>query len=281
MRRVWPIELRMSETTIESSGRPVALITGASAGIGAEFARQLAARGCDVILVARRRERLEELAEELHEAHDIAAGIIEADLTKDADLARVREHIHKTPNLEYLVNNAGFGTKSFFHEADLEPPDSMARLHMLAPVHLTHAALGGMVKRGRGYVINVASVAAFLHGASGVMYCATKGFLNSFSLGLAAELRKTDVKVQSLCPGFTYSEFHDVMEMDRSLVPKFWWLDTAYVVRKSLAALGGRKVIYIPSIRYKLTTALLKIAPQWLINWGGQKRYADKGDYPA
>jgi hypothetical protein len=268
-------------TTAGRDGRPVALITGASAGIGAEFARQLAAKGCDVILVARRRERLEALAAELHDEHDIAAGIIEADLTHEDDRQHVCDHIRKTPNLEYLINNAGFGTKSFFHEADASAPLNMVELHVRAVVQLTHAALPGMLEHGCGFVVNVSSVAAFLQGASGVMYCATKAFLNSFSLGLAAEMRKERVKVQALCPGFTYSEFHDVAGIDRSIASKFWWLDTDYVVRTSLAALDGRKTIVIPSLRYKFMAALLKLTPQWLLNLAGQKRHDKAGDYPA
>ncbi|MBS3820289.1 MAG: SDR family NAD(P)-dependent oxidoreductase [Planctomycetes bacterium] len=265
----------------EGNGRPVALVTGASAGIGAKFARQLARRGCDLVLVARRRERLEALADELHAAHDVAAGVIDADLTDEADRRRVCDHIHKTPNLQYLVNNAGFGTTSLFYEADADEPLGMVELHVRAPVQLTHAALPAMVERGRGFVVNVSSVAAFLQGASGVMYCATKAFLNSFTLGLAAELRGKGVKVQALCPGFTYSEFHDVAGIDRSIAGKFWWLDADYVVRTSLAALDGRTTVVIPSLRYKFMAGLLKVTPQWLLNHAGQKRHETTGDYPA
>ncbi|MBN1942472.1 MAG: SDR family oxidoreductase [Phycisphaerae bacterium] len=252
--------------------RPIALVTGASAGLGAQFARALARRGHDLILVARRRERLEALAAELA-TDGAAAEVLPADLTNDADLLRVEERIRRCENLAMLVNNAGFGLDVLFHESDLAGQSAMARLHVLAPTHLTHAALPGMVRRGRGAVINVSSVAAWLQGASGVMYCATKAFLNSFTLSLAVELAGTGVRVQALCPGFTYTEFHDVLGMDRDLVPKFWWLRADYVVEQSLRGLRRGKVVCIPSLRYKLLAAVFRAMPQWLMSHIGQKRY--------
>jgi short-subunit dehydrogenase len=252
--------------------RPMALITGASAGLGVAFARALAKRGYDLILVARRKDRLELLAAELANL-GTAAEVLPADLTNEADLSHVEERIRGCERLRMLVNNAGFGLDKLFHESDLADQSAMARLHVLAPTHLTHAALPGMVARGRGAVINVSSVAAYLQGASGVMYCATKAFLNSFTLSLAVELSGTGVQVQALCPGFTYTEFHDVLGMDRRLVPKFWWLRADYVVEQSLRDLKRSKGISIPSLRYKLLAAAFRATPQWLMNRMGKKRY--------
>ena len=239
-------------TTVQNSQRPVALITGASAGIGATFARKLAERGCDLILVARRRERLEQLADKLQRECGVSVKILTADLGSDSDLAQVCKQIKECPNLEYLVNNAGFGLLPKFAESDIESQDAMGRLHVMAPLNLTHTALPKMVKRDRGFIVNVSSVAAFFQSPSNVVYCSTKRWLVSFSDGLNVELAGTNVLVQALCPGFTYSEFHDVMKVDRRSVPKNMWLAADYVVEKSLQALGDgkskhKKYLCIPS----------------------------------
>jgi len=260
----------MIEST-ENNKRPIALVTGASAGLGLAFARALAQRGYDLILVARRAKRLEAIAAELS-ALGAAAEVLPADLTNDDDLARVVDRIRSCDRLALLVNNAGFGLGAWYHKSALASQSAMARLHVLAPTHLTHAALRGMVARGRGAVINVSSVAAYLRGTGGVMYSATKAFLKYFTLGLAAELTGTGVRVQALCPGFTYTEFHDVMGMDRALVPKFLWLRADYVVEQSLRDLDRGRVISIPSMRYKLVVGLLRITPQWLMNRMSRQR---------
>jgi uncharacterized protein len=251
--------------------RPVALVTGASAGLGSGFARTLAQRGYDLILVARREERLKEVAAELSALH-AAAEVLAADLTKDDDLARVTDRIRHCDSLAMLVNNAGFGLEAVYHRSHLAGQDAMVRLHVLAPAHLAHAALPGMVARGRGGIINVSSVAAFLQGSGGVMYCATKAFLNSFTLGLAVELTGTGVRVQALCPGFTYTEFHDVMGMNRKIVPKWLWLQADYVVTQSLRDLERGRVISVPSLRYKLISGMFRAMPQWLMNRVGRRR---------
>src|SRR5579864_4407457 len=154
--------------------RPVALITGSSSGIGATFAGQLAARGYDLVLVARRRDRLEELAAMLEESRGIKAEILPADLTVDGELALVERRIAAAENLILLVNNAGFGTRGKFFSVGVESQDQMHRLHVLATMRLTHAAVTGMIARGRGGIINVSSVAAFWQSPGSISYCATK-----------------------------------------------------------------------------------------------------------
>ena len=255
--------------------RPVALVTGASAGIGATYARALARRGYDLLLVARREEKLQSLAGEIAAEFGCAAEAIVADLTDSDACQMVADRILAEPRFEFLVNNAGFGLRPLFHESDLTSQAAMARLHVLAVMHLTHAAVAGMARRGKGFVVNVSSVAAFLHSPSNVMYCSTKAWLNTFSLGLDAELGGTGVFVQALCPGFTYSEFHDVMQVDRQTIPAKWWLSAEFVVEKSLAALDKhpRRVICIPSLRYKLITALLRILPRPILNILGKARH--------
>ena len=250
--------------------RPLALITGASSGIGATFARHLAARGCDLILVARREERLQALAAELLASHGTQCEVLPADLSWDADVVRVGERIAAVPRLDYLINNAGFGTKGKYFHADLAGQMNMHRVHVLAIVQLTHAALKRMVAQESGAVINVASVAGFTLSAGGTSYSATKHWLNVFTEGLYLELRSSGspVKVQALCPGFTYSEFHDVIEMDRSVVPKSWWMSADVVVSESLQGLELGKLFVIPGFRYRWLVRLLSLVPRRMIYWG-------------
>jgi hypothetical protein len=245
------------------TSRPLALVTGASSGIGAVFARKLAIRGYDLALVARREERLRQLSAELRDRHGAAAEVISADLASDADLRRVEQRIVALePDL--LVNNAGFGTRGLFFETDLERQEEMHRVHVIAILRLTHAALRGMVARERGAVINVSSVAAFLQGPGNISYCATKAWINSFTEGLRLELknRGSPVRVQALCPGFTFSEFHDVVGVDRKQIPARMWMSAEAVVEESLAALEKDRLIVVPGWMYRLFLAVQRRAPQ-------------------
>lgn len=245
------------------SDHPVALITGASSGIGETFARQLAARGYDLILVARRADRLEHLARELPA---ITVQTLAADLVTDAGLALVENAIRACSRLELLVNNAGFGTLGYFWKADLTGQDHMHRLHVLATVRLTHAALGPMVDRNHGAVINVSSVAAFSTNPGNVSYCSTKAWMNNFTEGLAIELRSANsaVKVQALCPGFTITEFHDTLGVDRGGIPSWLWMKASDIVDASLRGLDKGKVIVVPGLAYKAVVAFLTHLPPWI-----------------
>jgi len=236
--------------------RPVALITGASSGIGEVFARKLAARGYDLILVARRADRLQALAA----AVPVHADVLPADLTTEEGLESVERAIHNCPCLELLVNNAGFGTLGRFWVADLRGQEQMHKLHVMATMRLTHAALGGMVERGHGAVVNVSSVAAFGQTEGNVSYCATKAWMNAFTQGLDVELRAlgSKVKVQALCPGFTLSEFHDTLGVDRNNIPRFLWLQADAVVDASLRGLERGETIVIPGAIYKLGAFLMR-----------------------
>jgi short-subunit dehydrogenase len=248
--------------------RPLAVITGASAGIGAEFARQLAARGYDLCLIARRRDALERLATELQVKHGIAAEAITADLTRDDEVAAVCARLSAATRLDLLVNNAGFGSHGLFFETDPARQDDMYRLHVLATERLTRAALPGMVERRRGSVINVASVAAFLPAPNNVSYCSTKTWMVAFTEGLSLELRATGspVRVQALCPGFTYSEFHDVLKEDRSkIMSPGWWMTAHFVVYESLRAAERGELIVIPGLRYRMVVALTRLLPRRLL----------------
>ena len=241
--------------------RPVALITGASAGLGAEFARALAARGYELILAARRRDRLEEMAARYEHAR-----VLEVDLASDDGCSRTEEVILAEPRLELLVNNAGFGTKGYFAEIGLASQDQMHRLHVLATLRLTHAALRGFTARDRGAVINVSSVAGFWQSPHNVSYCATKTWMNSFTEGLAYELaaRGSKATVQALCPGFIRTEFHDVLGVGRGGAPASWWMSAEEVVAASLAGLERGELFVVPGARYKLLAPVMRNLPRWL-----------------
>jgi short-subunit dehydrogenase len=244
-----------------------ALITGASAGMGAEFAEALAAAGSNLVLVARRKEKLDVLAARLAERHDVTVEILQADLEKDEDLKRVEGRIAAEKTLDLLINNAGFGSPGPFSKTGVEPYLAMIRVHAAAPVRLTRAALDGMVLRRRGWIINVASIAAFSP-LSGPVYSATKAFLVSFSQNLQYELEGTGVRIQALCPGLTHTDFHEVIRMDISGLPGFLWMSARAVVRTSLRALGRRKVVCIPGLRNRLITAPMRCAPTAaLLRW--------------
>jgi short-subunit dehydrogenase len=247
--------------------RKLAVITGASSGIGAMFARKLAARGYDLLLVARREDRLRSVASELSETYHVTADILAADLAVDAEREPVAERIRSAPNLGLLVNNAGFGTLGFFADQDVESQLQMHKLHVIATTHLTHAALTNLVPRGEGGVINVSSVAAFGQTAGSVSYSATKGWMNAFTAGLYSELevQESPVKVQALCPGFTLSEFHDTLGMDRSPIPQNLWLTADFVVSESLRGFDEGKLFVIPGWRYKLIVIMMKILPAWAL----------------
>jgi short-subunit dehydrogenase len=233
-----------------------ALITGASAGLGAEYARQLAAAGTDLVLVARRLDRLETLARDLRSRHGAAAEIIAADLATGGGLAAVESRIASIPTLDLLINNAGFGGKGGFVRGEALDHLAMVHVHVGAVLRLTRAALPGMIARGRGAVINVASVAAFSP-FSGAMYSGTKAFQVMFSENLQAELKDKGVFVQALCPGMTHTEFHEVAGIDKAIVPKPFWMTAEEVVRISLRRIG-RGTLCVPGWKNKAVAFLMR-----------------------
>jgi len=260
------------------SDRPVAVITGASSGIGAEFARQLAARGYDLVLIARRRDHLEALASELTNSFSICAAVVEADLAADAGRAQAQSRIERQENLALLVNNAGFGTQGLFRDADLESQRRMHELHILATLELTHAALRSFKSQrnipspvtSRG-IISVSSVAAFEQAPFNISYCATKAWINSFTTGLSMELAAepglASVKVQALCPGYTYSEFHDKLGMDRRTIPRWLWMPAAWVVSESLRGFDRGELIVIPGWHYRWIVRFIRMMPGSWMRW--------------
>ena len=230
-----------------SSNKTTALVTGASAGIGTEFVRQLAER-CDVIIATGRRQaQLEALAAEL--AGQVEMHTLAVDLTEREGLTRAIEMLRQKGPVDYLVNNAGFAHMGRFADVELSSQESMIALHIDATLALTRAALPFMREKGQGWIINLSSVASFVPMAAGAVYGASKEFLNHFSIALQKEEKAHGIKVQCLCPGYTYSEFHDregLSGFERSMIPQELWQDAGEVVSASLAALADDAVVFIP-----------------------------------
>jgi short-subunit dehydrogenase len=239
-----------------------ALITGASSGIGAAFARRLAAEDYDLILLARREERLAALADELGGRYGVVALRLAADLTDPAGLEEVEKHLASREPVDLLVNSAGFGARGDFARVDLHRQLEMIQLHVLASVRLARAVLPGMIERDRGGIINVASLEAFIPLPGDAIYSATKAFLVTFSQALHEELRETGVRVQALCPGFTRTELHSVEQLpesDLARIPAMLWSSADEVVAASLRALPRGPVICVPGWKNRVIVALARL----------------------
>ena len=239
--------------------RGSALVTGASSGIGDAFARQLAARGHDLIVVARNQARLEALAKELGEAHDVDVEVLAADLTDEAALADVAA---RAAGVDTLINNAGYGTFGSFHELALAPELDMIQLNIAALVKLTHVALAPMVERGGGGILNVSSMAAFAPSATFATYAATKAFVTSFSQAVREEVRGTGVNVCVLMPGLTRTEFQDRAGVTgESKMPEQMWQTADEVARAGLDGLDGGRATVVPGALNKATAAITGLTP--------------------
>lgn len=241
------------------SSTTTALVTGATAGIGLAFAQQLAARGDDLVLVARDEERLARVAAELRTAHGVAVATLVADLSTREGMALVEERVSSTTEpVDLLVNNAGFGLKQRFLDNDVEQEQAMLEVLVVAVMRLTHAALRAMTERGHGGIINVSSVAGYQPRGS---YSAAKAWVNRFGEWASHEYAGRGVRVMTLCPGFTRTEFHGRMDVGRDAVPSFLWLDVDDLVREALADFDAGKALSIPSKRYKAIAAVGRHLP--------------------
>ncbi len=224
-----------------------ALVTGASSGLGAEFCRQLAARCDRIIAVARRREPLQQLAADLARQTEVRP--VAADLCTVEGVTRVVEALRQQGPVDYLVNNAGFSTFGQFADLGIDRQRDMLSLHADATITLCRAAVPFMRERSRGYIINVSSLGALVPIKGVAVYGATKAFINYFSQVLQQELAGTGIEVQSLCPGYVRTAFHDDMVelgFDRRRTPPEMWSDPPDVVAASLAALGTGRVVVVP-----------------------------------
>ncbi len=239
---------------------PTALITGATAGIGAAFARRLAADGFSLVLVARDAARLSASAGELRKRYGVAVEVLPADLSLDEGVTKVEERLRR--GVDLLVNNAGFGHPGAFLDVPVDEEVTMLRVHCEAVLRLTLAALPGMRARGRGAVINVASVAAFFTRGT---YSASKAWVVNFSESVAAEAGDRDVRVMALCPGFVRTEFHRRAAMDVSGIPGFLWLSADRVVAEAMRDLARGRRVSVPSARYKAIVSIGKLVPRNLV----------------
>jgi short-subunit dehydrogenase len=242
---------------------PTALVTGATAGIGAAFAKALAARGHRLVLVARDERRLTGFAAELTARHRTQIEVMAADLADPAALAAVEARLADAGRpVDLLVNNAGFGTAGDFWTSPLADELGQVALHVVATLRLTHATLPGMLQRDRGAIVNVSSTAGLVPAASGPTYGATKAFQVVFSENLAAQLAGTGVRMMALCPGFTRTEFHARAGVDVSSLPRLAWLDADRVVAEALRDLDRGRVLSIPSRRYRWPIVLADMLPR-------------------
>jgi uncharacterized protein len=237
-----------------------ALVTGASSGIGESFARTLAERGTDLVIVARRGELLEGLAAELRDR--VKVEVMVADLTDPGRRKAVEERV---ADVDLLVNNAGFGAFGAFAELDLEVQLAEVELNVVALVRLAHAALPGMISRGRGGILNVASMAGFVPAPGSATYGATKAYVASFSESLHAEVRGQGVHVTALCPGFTRT--------DEDTPASLLWMRRADVARAGLDAVAAGRPISVPGAQYKAAMPLTKLVPRSLLRAGANRMW--------
>ncbi|SEG06133.1 hypothetical protein SAMN04489712_10367 [Thermomonospora echinospora] len=238
---------------------PTALITGATAGLGAGFARRLASDGFDLVLIARDIERLDRTAADLRGRYGVAVETLPADLATDEGLAAAEDRAGK--GVDLLVNNAGFGQRGVYLNVPVADEVRMLRVHCEAVLRLTSAALPGMLERGRGGVINVASVAAFFSRGT---YGASKAWVVSFSQAVMRDLGGRGVYVMALCPGFVRTEFHERAGMNVSGIPGFMWLDQDLVIDTALRDLRRGVQVSVPGARYKAIVGLGGLVPRAL-----------------
>ncbi len=241
----------------ETTASQTAVITGASSGLGESFAKRLASDGYNLILVARRREKLETIAQELRTAHRVNVTIAVTDLIDRNDVNQLTEQLATMDNITMMINNAGFGSRGDFVDVPAQAHRNMIDLHVVATAVLTHAVLPKMIAQGHGSIINVSSTAAFFRGHDRVNYGATKLYLNAFSESLQIELEGTGVRVQTLCPGFIRSGFHK--ELGQPSLPNFLWMETDDAADISLNALNTKQVIVVPGWANKAQVFLTKI----------------------
>lgn len=241
----------------------IAVVTGASSGIGAAFARRLAADSYDLVLVARDEARLREFAEELAAEHGGAVEALPADLATEDGQASVAGRLAES-DIDLLVNNAGFTLNRAFLESSVEAEERLLRLNVHAVMRLTLAALPGMVDRRRGGIVNVSSVAAFTAAMPGSTYSATKAWVNNFSESVAQSVRGYGVRVMALCPGYVRTAFHRRAGIDMSRTPSWLWLDADRVAGDALRALSRGKIIRVVDWRYRMIVAGIRVTPKRL-----------------
>jgi short-subunit dehydrogenase len=264
--------------------RRLCLVTGASAGIGEAFARLYARYGHDLILTARRVERLEKLAEELRELHDAEVQVIPADLAEPGAVDKIIAEVEgRGREVDVLINNAGYGLPGSYAESTWSEQQAFLQVLLTSVCEMTHKLLPGMLSRGYGRIINVASLAGLIPGLPGsTLYNPMKAFLVRFSQALHVETLGTGVHVSALCPGFTYSEFHNANGTRAAMgqIPKWMWLDSDSVAELGHRAVEVNQVVRVTGAPNKLIAVICKIVPdEWVLGWVGKRAtsYRKKG----
>lgn len=260
----------MTGTTGPAGARRTVLVTGASAGIGEAFADVFAAAGYDLVLAARREDRLQAVAERIGRQYGRRPHVVVADLAGEAGPARLCETVaQRGLVIDALVNNAGYGMPGAYLKSSWPQHDAFLRVMVSAVAELTHRLLPGMVERRFGRIINVSSLAALVPAPAGhTLYAASKAFLLKFSEALALETRPHGVHVTALCPGFTYTEFHDVngTRAKVSRMPSVLWMDAARVAHQGYAAVEAGTVVCVPGRLNTALAFLARVSPQRLVS---------------
>ncbi len=250
-------------TSRPDTSRPIALVTGASAGIGAAFAEYLAELGHDLVITARDLARLETASAELRSKYGVEVEVIKADLATNEGIKTIELRLeNRSRPIEVLINNAGFGINKSFVVSDRQSENDLLDVLVRAPLRFMHAVLPAMKERDSGTIINVSSVAGWIAGGS---YSAAKSYLTVMSESLHTELLGTNVNVHALCPGFTRTEFHQRGRMKMTGLPEFLWLDAREVVATAWKSAQKGKALSIPGSQYKILTLLMRYVPRPIV----------------
>ena len=242
-----------------------ALVTGASAGIGEGIAKELASRGINLTLVARRADKLEALADSLRSTHKVTVAVLGADLCDPGELALVEARLASVDEpIDMVVNNAGFGTTGRFAQAVIDDEEREIRLNVIAVTRLTRAALGAMVPRNRGWIVNVSSLGSFQSGPGMATYCATKAYVTSFTEAIAEELRGTNVRATAVCPGFTTTEFQSVANQGEAInnLPGFAIMNSDQVAKSAIKQVASGRVIAITGLTNHMLGISSRLMPR-------------------
>lgn len=244
----------------------IAIITGATSGIGAAYAREFARQGYDLILTGRRKEMIERNAEQIRDKYGVKVHILIAELSKEEDVEKVIDFIREK-KVDVLINNAGFGVTGCYQDTDLTSVLNLAEVNVLVPMRLIHQVLPGMIKRKKGTIINISSEGIYLAVPGNAAYSGVKAFLKTFTEGLSMDLQQTGVKVMAVCPGLTHTDFHEKLGMDparqinRGLIQ---WMSPEKIVMESLKDLKKGRVVSIPGFHTKILAGVFQIIPDKL-----------------
>jgi short-subunit dehydrogenase len=278
--------IRYPEIEERPEFRKLAIVTGATSGIGKEFARCFARQGYDLLITGRRMDIITGVAYEIRKDYGVRVRIVIADLSVKEDVASLLQIVGQQNNIEVLVNNAGYGMKLSFSKDEIERQLDMISVHVDVPLMLIHKVLPGMIERRSGTIINVSSMAAYFPASGSTTYICTKSFLKSFSESLHLEVGRYGIRVQCLCPGFTFSDFHRNLDMLTNGIQKGWipWMQPDDVVQVSLDYLDKGKIICIPGFLNRLLVLLASVIPRGLyyrLSLKLEKKVRRRNDVPA